>query len=178
MKEKEEIILEEIINYVKKNSRMPTFRYLQKKLNYKSVNSITRYINSLLNSNYLIRNEDGKIILNNYTNNYQKNLKTIQVINMSNKYIHLLLNKEDNYLAYKINNNYFNKNGIYKNDILIIKKNKKLKEKDLGLFIIDNNYRVMKYKYKDGFYILKDYEELLLNKVKILGKVIMVEKIL
>jgi SOS-response transcriptional repressor LexA len=178
MKEKEEIILEEIINYVKKNSRMPTFRYLQKKLNYKSVNSITRYITSLLNNNYLMRNEDGKIILNNYINNYQKNLKAIKVINMNNKYIHLLLNKEDNYLAYKINNNYFSKKGILKNDILIIKKNKKMKDNDLGLFIIDNNYRVMKYGYKDGFYILRDNEELLLNKVKILGKVVMVEKIL
>ena len=177
MNKKEEMILEEIVNYVKKNNSMPSYRYLQKVFNYKSVNSITKIINSLVDNNYLNRNSDNKLIINNYASIFKSGIKTIKIIN-SNKSIHLILNKSERYLAYKINNNYFNKYGIFKNDLLIIKKDKKLKDNNLGLFIIDNKYRVMEYKYKDGFYILRDYEELLLNKVKIVGKVIMVEKIL
>ena len=175
MNNKEEIILEEIINYVKDNYRMPTMRYLQKKLLYKSVNSITRYINSLEKQNYLIRNNENKLVLNKYSEYYKNGLKIIKIIN-SNHYVHLLLNKSDKYMAYKIHNNYFNNIGVFHGDILIIKKTDKLKNNDLGLFIIDDKYRILKYQYKDGFYILKDNEELVLNKVKIIGKVIIIEK--
>ena len=171
-----ERVLEEIINYVKDNQSMPSMRYLQNKLNYKSVNSVFRYIKLLEENNYLKRNHEGKIIINKYSEYYYNGLKTITIINRKNKYISLLLNKNDYYLAYQINHNYFNNIGIFNNDILIIKKNRKLNNNDLGLFIIDNKYRILKYTYKDGFYILSDNEELLLNKVKILGKVIMVEK--
>lgn len=174
MNKKEEQILNEIIKYVKDNSVMPTMRYLQKKLLFKSVNSITQYIKSLEEQNYLKRNSLGKLILNNYNENI--NIKTIKIINTRNNYIHLILNKSEKYIAYKLHNDYFNNIGLFRNDILIVKKTNKLKNNNLGLFIIDNKYRVMKYKFIDGFYILKDNEELLLNKVKILGKVIMAEK--
>ena len=174
MNKKEELILEEIINYVNDNNRMPTLRYLQNKLKYKSVNSITEYLKSLEKQNYLIRNKENKLTLSKYSKN--SNIKTIKVINKSNTYLHIILDKSEKYLAYKINHNFFNKIGIYKNDLLVIKINKKLKDNDLGLFIIDNKYRIMKYSYKDGFYILTDKEELVLNRVKIIGKVIMVEK--
>ena len=174
MNKKEEQILNEIIKYVRDNSIMPTMRYLQKKLLFKSVNSITQYIKSLEKQNYLKRNTLGKLILNNYNEN--TNIKVIKIINTRNDYIHLLLNKNEKYFAYKLHNEFFNNIGLFRNDILIIKKTNKLKNNNLGLFIIDNKYRVMKYKFKDGFYILKDTEELLLNKVKILGKVIMAEK--
>ncbi len=175
MKEKEEEILQEIINYYKKNKMMPTRRYLQKLFNYKSINSITRYIKSLEKQNYLIRNDDDKIILNNYSL-LDNNIKPIKVINMENNYINVILDKNKEYLAYKIHNDYFKNNGILRNDILVIEIKKRLDENNLGLFIIDNKYRVMKYNYKDGFYILSDNEEILLNHVKIIGKVIMIER--
>ena len=176
MNRHEEIILNEIINYLKENQRIPTMRYLQRKLSYKSVNSISEYIKSLEKQNYLIRSTDGKIKLNKYYDKYESGIKIIKILNTKKDYVHLLLEKNDKYVAYKMHNSCFNNLGIYKNDILIINISKKLKNKDLGLFIIDNQYRIMQYNYKDGFYILKDYEELLLNKVKIIGKVIMVEK--
>ena len=175
MNQKEEEILEEIVSYYNKNKAMPTFRYLQKGFNFKSVNSITRYIKSLEQQHYLIRNNNNKVILSEYSGN-NTNLKTINVINMNNKYINIILNKNKKYLAYKINNNYFNNMGILKNDILVIEINKRLKPSDLGLFIIDKKYRIMKYNYKDGFYLLSDNEEILLNKVNIIGKVIMIER--
>ena len=175
MNEKEEKILEEIINYYKKNKVMPTRRYLQKIFNFKSVNSITKYIKSLEEQNYLIRNKDNKIILNKHTNE-NTNLKTITIINMNNKHINLILDKNKKYVAYKTHNNYFNNIGILRNDILVIEINKKLKPNDLGLFIIDKEYRIMRYNYKDGFYLLSDKEDILLNKVNIIGKVIMIER--
>lgn len=176
MKRKEEIILNEIIKYTYENHTMPTRRYLQKKCNYKSVNSITRYIKILEEENYLIRNKDNKIILNDFSIFYNCGLKTIDIINSNNKTINLLLDKNDKYLAYKIHNNFFHEIGIFRNDILIIKKKKWLRDNEIGLFIIDNKYRIMKYSCKDGFYILKDKEEILLNNVKIIGKVIMIER--
>ena len=177
MNEKEELVLKVITEYVKENTRIPTMRYIQKKLNYKSVNSIERIIKVLEDNNYLIRNKENKLILSKYSGIYN-GLKIIKVINENNKYIHMILNKRNKYIAYKIKNNYFKDLGIFKNDLLIIRKDKNINNNDLGLFIIDNKYRIMKYNYQDGFYILCDYEELLLNKVKLIGKVIMVEKIL
>ncbi len=178
MNKNEEIVLNEIISYLENNKRMPSFRYLQKKLGFKSVNSITRYIKSLEKTNYLTRNMEGKIILNNNFQLYKNGLKPIKIVNMNNKYIHLFLDKNEKYIAFKINHNYFNSVGVYKNDYLIIKKSKLIKDNELGLFIIDNKYRIMKYSYKEGFYLLSDYEELLLNKVNLIGKVIMVEKVI
>ena len=88
----------------------------------------------------------------------------------------LLSIKNKKYLAYKIHHDYFNNQGIIKNDTLIIEETKKIKPNDFGLFLIDNKYRIMKYNYQDGFYILSDWEEILLNRIKIIGKVIMIER--
>lgn len=176
MNEKEENVLKEIINYVHINKTMPTRRWLQNKLGYKSVTSITWFINSLLKQNYLIRNNEGKVILNDISNNFEQGLKEVDIINSKNEKINLYLNKNKKYIAYKIHHNFFLNDGIIRNDILIIKINNKLKNNDLGLFVIDNKYRIMKYKYQDGFYILKDFEEIILHQVKIIGKVIIIER--
>ena len=176
MNKQEERILEEIINYVKENHKMPTRRYLRDFFNYKSVNSITRYIKSLENQNYLIRNKNNNLILNNYSIFYNQNVKQIKIINSNNEQVNIVTNKNEKYIAYKIHNNYFNKIGILRNDILIIKIKKDLKKGDLGLFKIDNTYRVMKYDYKDGFYILEDNEQILLSKVKVIGKIVIIER--
>ena len=176
MTEKEEDILREIINYVRENKIMPTRRYLQKKLNYKSVNSISQYIKKLEQKNYLRRNDENKLILDNSASFYQVSLRKIKVINRTNDYVNLIINNKKDYVAYKITNEFFKENGIFINDILIIERKKELKKNDIGLFIIDQKYRIMRYNYKDGFYILKDNELLLLSKVKIIGKVIIIER--
>ena len=176
MNKKEEKILSEIVKYVKENYTMPTRRYLQEKLGFKSVNSITQYIKSLEEKNYLIRNSKNKLILDNSAIFYKKQLKTIRIINKSNAYIKIILDKNSDYVAYEINNNFFKNINILKKDILIIQNKKNLKPGDIGLFIIENKYRIMKYNYKDGFYILRDKEELILSKIETIGKVIMIER--
>lgn len=172
MTEKEEIILKIITEYVIKNHTMPTRRYIKNKLNYKSVNSITQYFKSLEKKGYLKYNNNHKLTIGN--NIYNSNIRRIRIINSKNNEIELILNKKKNYLGYKLNNNYFKNEHLLKGDILIIEKKKELHIGDIGLFIINSKYRVMRYDYKDGFYLLSDSETIYLNHVKIIGKVIKV----
>ena len=174
MTEKEEQVLNIINTFYMENKLMPSIRYLQKKLDYKSSNSISQYLKSLESKGYLKRNKENKLILSIINDNNQ-NMKTIKIIN-SKETVSLLLDKKDNYIGFKIKNNYFVLDNIKKDDILIIKKTNVIKNNDLALFIINQKYRIMKYFYKDGFYILKDKEEIILNKVKLIGKVIMIER--
>lgn len=169
MTEKEEIIFKIIIEYVKENNTMPSRRFIQRKLNFKSINSITQYFKSLEKKGYL-KHVKHKYIIGNSI--YDSGLKKIKIINLKNSEIEVILNKKKNYIGYKLNNNYFRKSHLLKNDILIIEKKNALHEGDLGLFIIDNNYRIMTYNYKDGFFLLSDNETIYLNHVKIIGKVI------
>lgn len=171
---KEEILLKEIISFYKKNKEMPTIRYLRDKLGYKSNYSIQTLLKQLEKENYLIRNEQKKLILENQIID-NENLKIIKIIN-SNSNVSIILNKEKKYTAYLLKNNYFTNNGLYKNDIIIIEKTKKLENGDYGLFLIDKKYRFMQYTFKDGFYILQDNDKIILNKVKIIGKAIMIER--
>ena len=174
MTKNEEQILEIIIAYYNENKVMPSFRYLQKEMSYKSVNSVRQYIKSLEKKGYLIRNFSNNIVINN-TNNIHY-FRQVKIINAENEFINIALNKRKNYLAYKLKNNFFKDFGILKNDILIIEKKNHLKNGEIGLFIIDNKPRIMIYDYKDGFFILKDNETIILNKVKILGKLVNIER--
>lgn len=169
MTEKEEIVLKVISDYINENNTLPTRRFIQKKLNYKSINSITQFLLSLEKKGYL-KHINHKFIIGNSI--YNNNIRRIKIINSKNTEVELLLNKKKNYLGYKLNNNYFLHNHLIKGDILIIERKKELCIGDIGLFIVDNNYRIMTYNYKDGFYLLTDKETIYLNHVKIIGKVI------
>ena len=171
MTKKEEIILQMIYDYFKENKTMPSRRTLQEKLQFKSVNSITQYLNSLEKKGYLIRN-NKRLTINNTV--YFNNIKKIKVLNTSNSYLEVSLNNKKTYFAIKLNNNHFINDNIIKNNILIIKKRKTLNNGDLGLFIIDNNYQIKRYSFKDGFYLLTSNDTIILNKVHIIGKVIQI----
>ena len=175
MSEKEEQVLNKIIAFYKLNKVMPSIRYLQKELGYKSTNSIYLYLKTLEKKNYLTRNSQNKLILTNQFENFNDGFKTISIINTKEK-ISLMLNKKKDYLGFKIQNNYFINDSIKKNDFLIIELTQKLNNNDLGLFLINKKYYIMKYFYKDGFYILKDNKEIVLNKVHIIGKVILIQR--
>ena len=76
-----------------------------------------------------------------------------------------------------MNNNYLKTDNILKNDYLIIKNTKSLKNNDIGLFKYDDNYHVMKYEFSNGFYILyNEKEKDILNKVQVLGKVVELQR--
>ena len=153
---------------------MPSLRYLQNLLNYKSHNSILQFIKSLEKKNYLIR-KNNKLILNNNYEYFNTGLKILKIINDRNE-IKIILNSKNDYLAFKVKNNKLNKFNILKDDILIIMRKKKIKNKELGLFLINNNYEIYKYVYLDGFHILESDKILYLNKINLIGKVIQIKR--
>lgn len=175
--EKEQVILEEIKAFLKKEKVMPTIRYLQKRLNYHSTNSIYYYLKKLENKGYLIRNNSNQLIINDFYL-INENIKIIPVINEKNIFVYEVYPKTKKYIAFKLKNNYFLKDNLLKNDLLIIEKKNALDDNDLGLFIINKQYRIMKYHKKNDFYLLEDYELVILNKVKIVGKVISLKRII
>ena len=175
MNNNEQLILKKIYEYIRKNGYMPSYRYLQQELGYKSHNSISQYIKSLERKGYFERNNIGKLVLNYcFLNKYF--IVNIKIINTKHQYLPYIVNDNNQYIAYMIKKNCFYDDNIIKNDILIIKRTDKLNNNDYGLFIIDEKYRLMKYKYNNGFYILNDDEEIILNKVKTIGKVVAVER--
>ena len=173
MNNKKELILQEIRRYYEVNKLMPSIRYLQKTFNYQSTNTIYKYLISLEDEGYLTRNSYHNLVLNNYSNKHT--IRNIKILN-SKRSLSLYLDNDHKYTAFVNQHNYFEKYNILKGDILIIKKKNKLQNNDLGLFLINNQYKIMKYTYKNGFYILEDIEEIILHKVKIIGKVVMVER--
>ena len=175
MNKNEQIILEEIKNYYQKEKLMPTIRFLQNQLHYHSTNSVAYYLKKLEKKGYLKRNNIGQLIINDFYI-FNNQIKIIPVLNINNSFIYDLYPQTKDYVAFKIKNNYFIKNNILKEDILIIERTKALHNNDLGLFIINKKYRLMKYQIKDHFYVLEDYELIFLNKVKIIGKVIAVKR--
>ena len=176
MSEKEEIIYDAIINYYRQNRTMPSIRYLQKELGYKSTNSIYRYLLSLEKQYYLVRNNINKLVINReIQDKYKEGLKIIDVIN-SKKKIKQYLNKNKKYCAFIIKNDNLKKEMIKKNDILIIELNAIIQNNELGLFIVDNSYCIMNYFYENGFYILSSDKKVILNKINYVGKVIQLER--
>ena len=172
MNEKEIKILKIIIDYYNLNKLMPSIRYLQKEMNAKSTNSIYYYIKKLEEKGYLIRNSSNKQILDNDYKDFFNGLKVIKILN-TDENVKLILNDNKDYVAYKVDKDIFD---IKKNDILIIEKTKKLKNNDIGLFKFNKRYAIMKYYYKDGFYILENDTKRFYNNVNIIGKVIYLER--
>ena len=173
MTEKEGKVYQKMIDFYKENKTMPSVRDIQKELDYKSQTTIYKVLKTLEDKGYLKRNKKKKFVFVNNIELEQKEFVIIKVINTKEELL-LNLNIRKKYIAYKIKNNYFNHFFIKENDYLIIEKTKDLNNNDLGLFIIDNKYRILLYSYYDGFYLLKDYETITLYRIKIVGKVISV----
>ena len=165
MKEK---VLNVIYDYFRKTGFMPSIREIQGIMKYKCHNSVYKAFKQLEKEGYLIHDKKKRkwslVDIN-------KEILKIKVLN-EDSYI-TLQNDNDKYTVYKLDNNNLRNNDLLKNDYLIIKKTKYLKNYDLGLFFYNNNYHVMNYIYLDGFYMLSENSNKeVLNKVKIIGKVI------
>ncbi len=175
MSEKAKEILNVIIDYYNNNKTMPSIRYLMNIVNIKSTSTIHYHLNKLEKKGYLKRNKSNNRILSENYESLKNGLKIIEVINDKDK-IKIIIDDNNNYIAFKVKDNILKEVGIIKGDILIIKKTTTLKNNDLGLFMINNKYYVMKYFYKDGFYILESDVKRIYNKIKIIGKVMYLER--
>lgn len=166
-----------ITKYYKENKKTPTIGILKKNSNYKSYNTIYKYLAQLEKKEFIkLDKKDNKItyIKKQLENNLYTNIPIINnktFIEVSNK--HLKYNQE--YVAFKLNNNKLNNYYLKTKDILIIEKNLNNLNNKFVLVLIENNYQVFKYLKKDGFiHLLNDKQCILLTtSITIIGKVIM-----
>lgn len=164
MTEKEFIIYKAIQEFIKNNNYSPSIRELCTILGYKSTKTIYNYLNKLKNKNYL---------------NYEKKKKrSISITNTINQNVLIINTKKtinfqinSNQVIFQIKNNYFKDYSIKYNDYLIIDTKKKIKINQLGLFIINKSFEIMKYNYVDGFYILENNKKEVLNEINLVGVV-------
>ena len=167
MKEK---VLKIIYKYYEENKVMPSIREIQNILKYKHHNSIYTAFRQLEKDGILVHTKRKWSLKTPL-----EEIKKIKVIN-EDHYIYTD-NIMYDYYAFKMNNNYLKNDNILKNDYLIIKKTKSIKNNDIGLFKYNDNYHVMKYQFSNGFYILyNEKKKEILNKVKIIGKVVELQR--
>jgi len=162
LNEKELLIYKTIYKFINKNNYSPSIRELCNLLNIKSTKTICKYLKTLMEKNFINYHQQKKrtIMINKNINNKINVINTKKIIE---------INFNSNHLLYQIKNNYFKNYNIKKNDYLIINIEKKIKDNDLGLFIINDKYRIMKYMYLDGYYILEDNTKEVLNKINLVG---------
>lgn len=165
-----------IFKFYQKNYYLPSIGELKKIFDYKSYNTLYKYLLILENKGYLKYSRDKKkiIYLNQGINS--NNFFKIPIINDQDvvEVTNLELNKE--YLAIRIHNNRMNSYHLQNKDIIIIEKTLNNLNNKLVCVLIDDKYKILKYEKKDSFiYLFDDYNSYLLTSFnKIIGKVKMV----
>ena len=173
---KQKLFFNMLIKYLNKNNQFPCLKEIKNITNYKSYNTIYKYINILENKGYLIYDKNKKEITYLKHNFLNDNLYIIPFIN-ENKYIKVNnnnLSTNNNYIALEINNNNLKSYGILNKDILIVEKNTSYLNNKFILIYKDYKYQVFKYIKKDGFHqLLNDKNTILLENTNcIIGKVV------
>ncbi len=174
---KQKLFLELIVNYYNKTKEMPTTGILKKIGNFKSYNSVYKYLNELEKKNYLSLNKKlKKIIYVNSSLIFNNKIIKVPIIN-EKQYIEIISNhNQKSYLAFKVNNSKLKKYFIKQKDILIIEECQKQIANNLVLAFIENHYDVfmctiinyyIKLENSNETYIIKDIN-LIIGKVKTL----------
>lgn len=167
-----------IKDFYKEKEELPTLNELLKLSNYKSYNSIYKYLNILENKGYLTFDKSRKQV--SFINGVLENKKFILVpIINKDSYLYLdkkLFKEKGNFFAFKLSNNSLESFFIKKGDILIVKQDNHYLDNKLVVVKIDKRLNVYKYSKKDGFcHLENDLDTLILNNEKrIMGKIILI----
>lgn len=170
---KQEEFFQIIVHYYQDKFLYPSLNDLKKLTNYKSYNTIYKYLNILETKGYIIYNKEEKKISYIKYSFYNNKILQIPIIN-ENDYVYLYnLKKNTNCIAFRTHNNRLNNECIKCLDILIIEKDLNNLENKLVLVLINDKYRILKYQKKDSFiYLLDDYQTYFLTSFdSIIGKV-------
>lgn len=176
--EKQLIFFNLIKKYYTDNLVFPSIGDLLKNSNYKSYNTIRKYLNKLELKEYIKLNKERNKII--YIKDCLIHDEMIKVPFISlDKYINIskdLLPKNNNYVAYKLNRNMMQSYFLQKGDILIIDKSNTYLNNKIVLVNIDNCLKVLKYIKKDGFiHLINDKKTyFLIHEKDIIGKVVLV----
>ena len=159
--DKQQFFYELIINYYKENHEFPNINILKKITNYKSYNSIYKYLNVLEKNKYLKYDHNKKEITYLKGTINKNQLLLIPYIN-KNKYFQIdrcILNNKNDYYIYKVPNNNLNNLGIYKNNLVIIEKNKIDIDNKIILLKQKSYYTLYKCQKKDEFIRLTNMQK-------------------
>lgn len=163
-----------LIKYYENNLVYPSLLDIKNMTNYKSYNSIYKYLKILELKHFLEYNKSSKRI----TYLQKINSKTTRVYFLDeDNYIELTnLDNNKEYVAIHAHNNRLTNYCIKNKDILIIEKTLVNIDNKLVLVYISGKYRVLKYEKKDSYCYLSDnYSNYFLPSFNcIIGKVKMV----
>ena len=177
LSEKQKDFYNTINLFIQKNKYLPTIGEVKKILNYKSYNTIYQYITLLTKKNYLKYDKETKRISIKDSSYLNDNICIIPYINIDShiKIDSTLLDINNNYFAFIINNNNLNSFYIKYKDTIILTKNLDRLNNKLVLVHNDNKYQVYKYEKRNGFHhLFNDKENIVLeNTLSILGKVVL-----
>ena len=172
---KQEYILNLIIDYYQKWNEYPTANILKGLYKCKSYNTIYKHLITLEKKNYLILDKNKKHIINLISIIDNKKKFKIPFINIFDT---LDIEKNKNqYITYLVKNNKLNNFNINYHDILIIKKDKTYLNNKIVLIKKNNNYYIYKLIKNNNYYLINDKETIFINNLNnIIGKVIYIIK--
>jgi len=175
---KQESFLNLIKNFYLECQDFPSLNDLVNLTNYKSYNTIYKYLTILETKGYLIFDKKRKKITYLKDSFLANDFFHIPFINKKDylKVDSKLLKNNKTYFAFNITNNSLASLFIKNKDILILEKDNKYLDGKLVLVKIDNQLKVYQYRKKDGFIHLKnDLHSLILkDNQNILGKVVLI----
>ncbi|MBQ8472723.1 MAG: hypothetical protein IJ501_04405 [Bacilli bacterium] len=170
---KQQIFLDFIITCYKMTQELPTIGFLKKNSNYKSYNTIYKYLEQLEKKEYIKLDEKRIKVI--YIKGCLENNQflSIPIIN-DNRFVTISNDKfksDREYIAFRLTNNKLNSYLLKPNDILIFEKNEKKLNNKFVLVLKNNKYQIFKYIKKDGFIHLKnDINLIILSHEVIIGK--------
>ena len=164
-----------IIKCYKENKTFPTLTILKEQGNFKSYNSVYKYLNILEEKGYIKKDKYSTKVTYILSNIDNKNIITIPIIN-DNSFCKIPkedCSKDIEYLAYLVHDSKLKSESIERNDLLIIEKYPKKLNNKLVLILKDNKYYIYKYsKHKDFISLYNDKENITLeSNIKIIGRV-------
>jgi len=116
---KQKQILDFIKDYISENGISPTIEEIRKKLKLKAVSTIHEHLNNLKKSGYLSKDNSPRSIV------LKKKIKTVLKIPIVGKLIAYQPNKQvldsSTYFALRVRGNHMSEEGIFDNDIVILK---------------------------------------------------------
>lgn len=172
---KQELFFNLIVEVYKKNKEVLTIGILKKNSNYKSYNSIRKYLKILEEKKYIKLDDKGRII---YIKKYLEDSLVLNIPIINESYFFTsttnLLESSKEYAAFKLHDNKLNSFFLKKGDVLIIEKSLTNLNNKFVLVFIKNKYYILKYIKKDGFiHLINDKDFFVLEKSEsIIGKVV------
>ena len=164
--EKQSLFLELIINYYKVNKILPTIKDLKEITNYKSYNTLYKYLNVLEKKDYIKYDSNRKQVV--YIN---KSIKDDNVILLpfKNQDSNLNIINSNDFKVIKVHDNNLHSYGIYRDDSLVVSNDLSYLNNKFVCIRSEFDYKIYKHIKRDRFhYLINDKEELVYENTNII----------